>query len=171
MSLRESPARAGFQVALEAQRLFFGRELGDDHQGPRAVLGGVPAGSVIVPRQPIVNVARHADVVTVGVDIASQDVDEALSDSLHGARECTARATMPLFVLPGNSCIGSEYERTVRRTCDPVLRRMWRKLPVGGFAVPEDSGSVPVRIRSGGPPPRLCRYGETAFARSRVRWC
>jgi hypothetical protein len=89
---REGAARAGLQVALEAQRLLLGRELEDDHQGPRAVLGGMSAGTVVVPLQPIADVARCPDVVALGFDVASKDVDEALADPTHASAGCKAGA-------------------------------------------------------------------------------
>ena len=92
VSLRESPARTGFQVALEAQRLSLGRECDDDHQRPRAVFDGVAGRTMVVPLQAIVDVARQANVMALGFDVAPKDVDETLADPTHASAGCKAGA-------------------------------------------------------------------------------
>jgi hypothetical protein len=79
----EGAARAGLQVALEAQCFLLARELDGDDWRPGPMRSGLPARAVIVPFETILDVARHADVVTLVVDVAPQDVDEALPDSSH----------------------------------------------------------------------------------------
>ena len=80
---REGAAGPRFQIPLKTQSLLFGRELDDHHQGPRAVVHGVPARTVVVPLQPMADVARHADVVMRRVSGAPKDVHEALADAEH----------------------------------------------------------------------------------------
>jgi hypothetical protein len=90
--LRERPARAALQVLLETDALFFGRKLQHDHQRPRPVPNGVPAGAVVVPFQASGGVARAADGVAFMVGVAAEDVDEALAGSFHARMARNTRA-------------------------------------------------------------------------------
>lgn len=81
----ERAAGAALQVRLESNRGWFGRELQHDHQGPWAVFEGVPAGSVVVPLQPIVDIARQGDVVTSRVDVAPASPSSKAGDRAQDA--------------------------------------------------------------------------------------
>jgi len=61
----------------------FGREFDHDRQGPRAVFDGVAARTVVVPLQPIVDVTRQADVMTLRVAVAAKHVYQPLADAEH----------------------------------------------------------------------------------------
>jgi hypothetical protein len=92
MPFRERTTGPALQALLEAERRLFGWELEDDHRGPRAVLGGVPARSVVVPVQPTIDVTCYADVVTTWIVRAPEDVDEPLADPAHASTDCKAGA-------------------------------------------------------------------------------
>jgi hypothetical protein len=144
--LCEGPAKPGLQVTSKAQGFLLGRKLDDDDQGPGAVVDNVPASSLVKPLQPIVDVARHTDAVMLRVIVAAKDVHEALADSVHRVRECTARASMSLFVLPGNISRNSENERTAGGFCNARARTRWKRLlrsRPGAFGGPR-----PVRVRA-----------------------
>ena len=91
MALGKGPAGSGLQVLLEASGFLLRRELDDNRQRPRSVVGRVATGAVVVPLQAPVDVAGDADVVTVGISVAAKNVDEAFADSAHGAGDCTSR--------------------------------------------------------------------------------
>jgi hypothetical protein len=161
-----SAARSRLQVPLETRSLLFGRELEDDHQGPRTVFDGVSAGSMVVPFQPIVDVARQADVMTLRVAVAAKHVDEPLADAGHAVRECTRWATVLLLVRPGNSSKASDDERTVRRFCSSGVQWAWRNLPSRDFPTTRSLRTVRVRIRCGesayAPPSLVSSYGAAS---------
>ena len=128
MSFREGATGSRLQVTLEAQSLSFGRELDDDDGHPGAVFLGVAARPLVVPLQPIVDVACHADVVTVGVDVTPKDVDEALPYSLHAPRLRTSRADPLCLASDGNPSDGGKRETTVCRFCNPGAGMAWKNL-------------------------------------------
>ena len=129
VSRRESPARAGLQVAFEAHCLLLGRELDDDHQGPGAVLGGMSAGTVVVPLQPIADVARHADVVTARVDVAPNDVHEALADAEHAEAKAIPGPILRGTIPPVNVGLRRTLSSRLPRFCNAPAGAMLRKLP------------------------------------------
>ena len=84
MPLRKHAAGARFEVALEANSLLLGGKLDRDNDPPWSVRNGVAAWTVVVPLQSLVNVSRRSDVMMRRINFASEDVNEASSDSLHG---------------------------------------------------------------------------------------
>jgi hypothetical protein len=78
MAFCEGSAGSGFQVLFESRRLGFVRELDDDVNSPRTVLGRVRAVPLIVPLQPLPDVARHPDVVPRRQLSRLEYVDESL---------------------------------------------------------------------------------------------
>jgi hypothetical protein len=134
VSRRESPARAGLQVAFEAHCLLLGREPDDNYQGPRAVLGGMSAGTVVVPPQPVADVACHADVVTVRMDAAPKDVDEALADAEHAVTTANLGPIFSGTIPPVNVGLRRTLSSRLRRFCNAPAGAMLRKLPRLGFA-------------------------------------
>ena len=106
MSFREGSARSGLQVLLETCRLLFGWEFDHDRHGPRAVFDGVAARTVIVPLQPIVDVARQADGVTLRVAVAAKHVHKSLANSAHAVAKA----------IPGPRCGIESLADVVRKT-------------------------------------------------------
>jgi hypothetical protein len=60
--------------------------------------------------------------VTIRIDVAPKDVDEALADALHAAVECTGRAILLLPFLHRNPGKNAEGEAKDRRFCNPGVR-------------------------------------------------
>jgi hypothetical protein len=78
VTLRERSARAGLQIALEADGAFLIRELNDDVRLPRSASGRVRTAARVVVGESGVDIRRETDVVmriSIGV---FQNVDEAL---------------------------------------------------------------------------------------------
>ena len=151
VSRGESPARSGLQVAFEAHCSLLGREFDDDHQGPRAVLGGMSAETVVVPLQPIADVARHADVVTIRIDVAPKDVHEALADGEHAV---TTANLGPIFcgvIPPVNMGLRRTLSSRPCRFCNAPAGAMLRKLPRLGFARVDERSRVGFESGAGGP--------------------
>ena len=176
MSRRESPARAGLQVAFEAHCLLLGRELDDDHQGPGAVLGGMSAGTVVVPLQPMADIARHTHVVTVRIGATPKDVDEALADAEHVEVKATFGPIYCGTIRPVNSGLRRILSSRLRRFCKAPGRATSRKLPSPGFTRTDEGCRVGFEFRA---VVRLrpafesfagsgSGYVETAFTRSSV---
>ena len=177
MSRRESPARAGLQVAFEAHCLLLGRELDDDHQGPGAVLGGMSAGTVVVPLQPMADIARHTHVVTVRIGGTPKDVDEARADAEHAGAKAILGPILCGTIPPANVGLRRTLSSRLRRFCNAPAGAMLRKLPRMGFA------RIDERRRAGFEFRAVVRlrpafesfagsgsgYVETAFTRSSVR--
>ena len=92
MPLRERAAGSGLEVTLEAERFLFSWKFDRDSDPPWSVRNGVAAWTVVVPLQPLVNVARVADVVPTRINLAAEYVHEPLSDSLHVRRKSKAAA-------------------------------------------------------------------------------
>ena len=166
MSFRESAARAGLQVPLEAQRLLLGREFDHDRQGPRAVFDGVAARTVVVPLQPIVDVARQADVMTLRVAVATEYIDEPLADSAHAGAKAILGPISCGTIRSVNVGLRHALSSRVRRFCNASVRATLRRLPSLGLA------RVDERCRegfeSGGGPPSLATRAS-ARQPSRVR--
>jgi hypothetical protein len=80
---RERSARTGFQIAFESNRLTLGWKLDRDHDRPWLMRARVAIWAFIVPVQPLVRVARDADVMPRRIRIAAKDVDESSAGSLH----------------------------------------------------------------------------------------
>jgi hypothetical protein len=146
--LRKGAARSGFQLALEAHRLLLGRELDDDHQGPRAGLGGMSTGTVVVPLQPIADVARYADVVAIGFDVAPKDVDEALGGALHAAVKATLGPIHRGTIRPVHVGLRCASSSRLRGFCNAPGRATSRKLPSLGFARTEEGCRVGFEFRA-----------------------
>jgi hypothetical protein len=81
--LRERAARSGLQIPLKAQRGLLGRKFQNDQQRPRTVLGGMAARTCVVPFDTILDVTRHAGVMTAGIGVALEQVHEALANATH----------------------------------------------------------------------------------------
>jgi len=94
MTPRESPSRAGFQIALESDGTSLIREFDDDVTLPRSARDRVGTAARVVVRQSGGHIRREADVelrISIGV---SQNVDEALVAShalLRGKQHARAR--------------------------------------------------------------------------------
>ena len=83
MTLGEGASRARLQVTLEADRLALRRKFNRHYNRPRTVFDGMTRGSAVVPVQTIFDVGGDTDVMPVGLRIAAEDIDEALSDASH----------------------------------------------------------------------------------------
>jgi len=92
MPLGESATRTGFQVLLEADCSLLVRKLHRDNDPPRAVVEGVTRGAAVVPREPLVHIARDADVVTHGFALATKNVDKTSPDAAHERDSGMSRA-------------------------------------------------------------------------------
>jgi hypothetical protein len=76
VALRERAAGAGFQVLLKERRLRFIPKLQRNHDEPWSVLPGVTAWTGVVPRKSFVDIASATHIVSIRVDVASQDVEK-----------------------------------------------------------------------------------------------
>ena len=90
MTLREGAARAGLQVALEAQGREFIGEVESYHHFPRSVACRMRAPTRVVRGEPSVHVVREADVRPMWFRDAPKDVDDVLGR--HVAAGCKAAA-------------------------------------------------------------------------------
>ena len=75
------------------------------------------AWTVVVPLQSLVNIARVADVVSIRISVAAEDVHEALSDSLHTKKQGTDRSSKKIerFSLFGDVECGFCERATARQ--------------------------------------------------------
>ena len=67
-------------------------ELDLHDNAPRAMWNRDPRRAAVVPRQPFVDVRRHADVMASGITLAAEDVDESPADPLHAETDRMVRA-------------------------------------------------------------------------------
>ena len=158
VSRRESPAGSGLQVPFEAQGLLFCRKLNDDPQRPWTVLGGMSAGTVVVPLQTIADVARHADVVTARVDVAPNDVHEALADASHASTKAIFGPIRTSLILPGS---------WGRLHC---ARSSTQFLPSQNSNRVADFAPSGARVRREEAPPRTRLPGRSSLKASEVRF-
>jgi hypothetical protein len=77
VSLRERPARAGLQIALEAEGSRLISELNDDVNLPRSARSRVRAATSVVVLQPCIDVGREADIELGFLIRVCQNVDKA----------------------------------------------------------------------------------------------
>ena len=80
MSFCERPAGAAFQVPLESRGGRVIRELHGEHYLPRSISCRVNVPTCVVPSQSLSDVGRQADIMALGIQFASKNVDEP-SDS------------------------------------------------------------------------------------------
>jgi hypothetical protein len=83
MPLRKCATRSGFEIPLELRCRPGGREFDRHDDSPWAVIDGESNGTLVVPGESLVDVARDADVVARGVGLAPKDVDKPSPDTLH----------------------------------------------------------------------------------------
>ena len=83
--LRERSARAGFQVALEADGSLLIRELNDNVKLPRSAKGGMWTAPSVVGRQPRFHIRRKTDIQVRVFVCVFQYVDKSLIAG-HGRR-------------------------------------------------------------------------------------
>jgi hypothetical protein len=95
----------------------------------------VPTWTVVVPLEATSDVVGDSNVVPCGVAVTSKDVDDSLLDSVHTTRN--ARAVPSKLRL----------NRTKRLKSTQILQ-----------------SNAASAVEEGGPPSRLRRFGETAFA-------
>src|SRR5688572_24885107 len=86
MPLRKRPAGTRLQVLFEAACRLLRGELHRDYERPGTVIDCVTRWSAVVPFEPRVNVVGDADIVTGWIGAASDDVNEALLESMHDNR-------------------------------------------------------------------------------------
>jgi hypothetical protein len=84
MTLRESPARTGFEVAFETDGASLIRELNDDVTFPWSTRNRVGTPARIVVRQSGVHITREANIEMRVVIRVSENVDESLG-ARHGS--------------------------------------------------------------------------------------
>ena len=85
--LGERSSRTGLEVAFEPKRRRFVGKLDRHNDVPRSMANGVAAGTIVVPVEAFVHIARDTDVVASGIAFAAQNVDEPLPDAEHGRAE------------------------------------------------------------------------------------
>jgi hypothetical protein len=132
-------ARAGLEITLKPTGSPLVFELDRYHHAPGPVLGRVRVLSRIVPLEPSGHVRSQSDVVAYGIAEASQDVYEALisGHALDAARTIPTRFRQNVG------------RRTRARGAGGRFRYDWARPAVHLLRCP---------------PPRLRRFGETAFA-------
>ena len=147
MPRRERASRPGLQILLESHRLFLRRKLQRYDQRPGSMVDCMAAGAMVVPLETRSDVARDTDVMPGRIDVAADDVDEALRYAMHGSRKRIIQATK-------NS---SEFREL--GTPGEHLLRSGRHVRI------EESASA---FAATPLPPSRCRHGgqvrETAFA-------
>ena len=105
MPLREGATRASLQVALEASYCRCVRELQRDDERPGPMVAGHASTDPVVPLEASFDVTRDADVVTIGVRAAAEDVDE--TPGCHGRKQGRNDAWGPARDRAGNSKLGA----------------------------------------------------------------
>ena len=83
MPLCERAPRARLQIFLESNRCFFSRELHRDHKRPRPITHRVTTRAVVVPIETVAEVISDPGVMTRGVGVTSNDVDDAFFKAVH----------------------------------------------------------------------------------------
>jgi hypothetical protein len=78
VSLREGAARAGLQIALEAEGARLISELNDDVNPPRSARSSVRTVALVVTSQSCFDIRREPDIEVWTVICVSQNVDESL---------------------------------------------------------------------------------------------
>jgi hypothetical protein len=99
--LGERAAGSGLQVAFETRGVGFLGELQWHDDRPRPVILRVAARTVVVPREPFVNIRGAANVVALGIAIASQDVNESDPDTSHDGGQGIVRAKVDSLEMLG----------------------------------------------------------------------
>ena len=74
MTSRERSARAGLEIALECDGGGFVGEFDRDHDHPRTIMTRMSDPAVVVPVEPLADIAGPADVAALGILEASEDV-------------------------------------------------------------------------------------------------
>lgn len=95
MALCEGSPGSGFQVLLEPRRVRLVSELDNHVNPPGSVLRCMCTVSLVVPRQPLVHVARDADVIPRSALLRLEDVDEALTWHLRRGGKFIAAENAP----------------------------------------------------------------------------
>ena len=98
------------------------------------MLGGMSAGTVVVPLQPMADIARHTHVVTVRIGATPKDVDEARADAEHARAKAILWPILCGTIPPVNVGLRRTLSSRLRRFCNAPAGAMLRKLPRMGFA-------------------------------------
>ncbi len=77
VSLRERAARSGLQMASETPRWLRVTKLDGHDERPRTMADGDAGRTGVVPPAAALDVTGEADAVSVRIDVAAEDVDEA----------------------------------------------------------------------------------------------
>jgi hypothetical protein len=80
---RKRATRSGFEIAFKLDCGLLAGKFERYDDSPGSVAESVPRWTSVVPRQPFVHVARDPHVVSIGVALAPQNLDESLSDAEH----------------------------------------------------------------------------------------
>ena len=83
VTARERTAGAGLEVPLEPHRLLLVREFEGNDDSPGSVPNGEAGRTAVMPLESFVNVAGDADVMSIRIALASQDVHKPFSDAEH----------------------------------------------------------------------------------------
>jgi hypothetical protein len=154
VALCERATRAGLEVALEREWAVFVRELHGDDQLRGPMLGGVMAAASVVPCQSSHHVAGHTCVEALAIGQASKSVDKALG---HAASSGNANAAQS-----ARNC--SEIRKSgihepIVATCDTSEDSVCYEICDSRRAT-----DLRMELIRTGPPQRLRRSGEAAFA-------
>ena len=144
--LREGAAGAGLKVPVESRRAVRVGERDRDKQLPRTVLRRVPRPCVIVGFEPGRDIGRQADVVTVRVASAVEDIDKTLG---------------PI----GHAGTGAKGRPEAKHQCFGAIHRSgrWSKADSASPCTGERCRNRPPSQRSGWIPSSRC-FGGTDFA-------
>ena len=82
MALREGATGSSLQIALKPHGPLFVGEFDRNDDRPRTIPDGV-AITAVVPPQPLLDISGDAHVMSVRIDIAAKNVDEAFAVALH----------------------------------------------------------------------------------------
>src|SRR5262245_46734165 len=83
MALRERAAGTALQVLLKSRSRMLGGEFQRHDNRPRSVRNRVSTRPVIVPFEARANVVRESDLVSRGIDVTSEDVDDPFFAVVH----------------------------------------------------------------------------------------
>jgi hypothetical protein len=143
-------------ILLEARGVRLIRELDHDVRLPGTVLRRMRAVSLVVPRQPLLHVARHPDVIRRRTLSRLQHVNESLRRHPNARRQvhCQPKTRRISSLLLG----GAQDARFLRRSGAEWIAEFCSL----GLACRANLARKGTDWRS--PPALLCGYGATAFA-------
>jgi hypothetical protein len=88
VTLGEHSARSGLQITFESKCGFLGTEFERYDDVPGTIASRMNAATGVVPEQSFGHIGRHANVVSIGVAIASEYVDEPFFGASHNYGIC-----------------------------------------------------------------------------------